>query len=420
MVTTKESAGRSECDAIVVGAGVIGLACGWRLARRGASVLVLDAGEPARGATHVAAGMLAPVNEAHFGEEELLRLNLEAARSYPTFVSELERETGAQVGYRASGTLAVALDRDQAEVLRQLHRFHATLGLDAEWLSGRECRRLEPGLAPRVLGGFRSPVDHQVNPRALARALEVGVRVTGGALHGGCRARSLVVAGDRVTGVELDDGEHVRAPHVVVAAGWRSGELTGLPPRASVPVRPVKGQILRLRGSAPVIERVVRTPEVYLVPRDGGELVVGATVEERGSDTTVTAGGVLELLRSAYEAVPGVIELELVEAAAGLRPAGPDNKPIVGAGALEGLVWATGHWRNGVLLAPLTADAVAELVAGGRLPELFAPFTPDRFTHSVADEAAPEEAAPEEAAPEEAAPEEAREPVAPPAGAEAG
>jgi glycine oxidase len=183
-----------------------------------------------------------------------------------------------------------------------------------------------------------------------------------------------------VSGVALESGAGVTAGQVVVAAGWRSSEIAGLPAPARVPVRPVKGQILRLRGTAaPVASRVVRTPEVYLVPRADGELIVGATVEERGADETVTAGGVLELLRAGYEALPGVAELELVEASAGLRPAAPDNKPIVGRGLLEGLVWATAHWRNGILLAPVTADGVADLLSGTRTPRALLPFGAERF-----------------------------------------
>ena len=187
-----------------------------------------------------------------------------------------------------------------------------------------------------------------------------------------------------MTGVELQNAERVSAEHVVVAAGWRSADLSGVPDEARVPVRPVKGQILRLRGDSPIAGRVIGTPEVYVVPRADGRVVVGATVEERGADTTVTAGGVFELLRSAYEVLPGIAELELLETAAGLRPAAPDNMPIVGGGALRGLVWATAHWRNGILLAPPTADAVVAIVSGEPLPDLFRPFAPERFSDRTA------------------------------------
>jgi glycine oxidase len=379
MASISDKRTRDSYDVVVIGAGVIGLASAWRAAQRGLRTLVVDAGVPGRGATGVAAGMLAPVTEATFGEEQLLALNLESARRYRDFVAELEQEAGIDIGYRASGTLAAATDRDEAELLKQLHRFQRSLGLEAEWLRGSECRKLEPGLAPRVTGGIRSGVDHQVNPRALAAALVRAHEHANGDLQLRTAA-SLAVDGERVGGVALESGQRVAAGQVVVAAGWRSGGIAGLPATARVPVRPVKGQILRLRGSAtPVASRVVRTPEVYVVPRADSELIVGATVEERGPDETVTAGGVLELLRAAYEALPGVAELELVEATAGLRPAAPDNKPIVGRGRLEGLVWATAHWRNGILLAPVTADGVAELLAGGGVQRELAAFGPERF-----------------------------------------
>jgi len=380
MASISDKPTRQSYDVVVIGAGVIGLASAWRAAQRGFRTLVVDAAEPGKGATGVAAGMLAPVTEAAFGEEELLALNLESARRYRDFVAELEQETAIETGYRPSGTLAVATDRDQTALLRQLYRFQRSLGLDAEWLRGSECRRLEPALAPHVAGGIRSNIDHQVNPRSLSAALARALERAAGELRTGTVATP-ILDGDRVSGVALDSGDRIAAGHVVIAAGWRSGGMAGLPAAASVPVRPVKGQILRLRGpvTAPPAGRVVRTPEVYVVPRADGEIVVGATVEERGPDESVTAGGVLELLRAAYEALPGIVELDLVEAAAGLRPAAPDNKPIVGWGRLEGLVWATAHWRNGILLAPVTADGVAALLDGADPPPELEAFGAERF-----------------------------------------
>jgi glycine oxidase len=386
------AASASAYELLVIGAGVIGLSIGWRACTRGLRTLVLEAGEPARGATHAAAGMLAPVTEANFGEESLLALNLEAARRYPEFVAELESETGMTTGYRPSGTLAVALDRDDAELLRGMYSFQTAHDLDVEWLNGRECRALEPGLAPGVVGGTRSSIDHQVSPRALAEALVEALRTAGGELRTNAPVASLVTGHDRVTGVRLESGDELLAEHVVVAAGWSSGELRGVPEEARVPVRAVKGQIVRLQGDprSPVARRVIGTPAVYIVPRENGRVIVGATVEEIGPDTTVTAGGVLELLRRAYETLPGITELELVEATAGLRPAAPDNAPIVGRATVDGLVWATAHWRNGILLAPVTADAVVDALTGASPPEVFEPFSPARFTRQplpVADEA---------------------------------
>ena len=380
MSESRESEAQAH-DLVVIGAGVIGLAIAWRAAERGLRPLVLEAGEPGSGATGVAAGMLAPITEADFGEEALLALNLASARLYPDFVAELEAASGHVTGYRPTGALSVAVDRDQAEELERLHALQRSLGLDAHWLSARDCRALEPGLSTGVVGGIEARGDHQVSPRLLVGALRAALEREGGLVRPFARAESVAVEGGAAAGVVLESGEVVRARTVVIAAGAYSATI-GLPPGAAVPIRPVKGQILRLRGEAaePVVSHIVRTPEVYAVPRADGRLVVGATVEEKGFDATVTAGGVLELLRSAYEVLPQITELELVQASAGHRPATPDNQPVVGEGVLPGLVWATGHWRNGVLLAPLTADAIVHLIAEGEVPPELREFTPRRFS----------------------------------------
>jgi glycine oxidase len=329
--------------------------------------------------------MLAPVTEADFGEEALIELNLASARLYPAFVSELEAESGRATGYRQSGTLSVAVDRDQAEELARLHELQRSLDLDARWLEARDCRALEPGLSTRVTGGIEAAGDHQVSPRLLALALRGALEQSGGTLRSRARVASLAVEGGETAGVVLESGEVVTARTVVVATGARAGEI-GLPAGAEVPIRPVKGQILRLGGDTmtPVATRIVRTPEVYAVPRADGRLVVGATVEERGFDSAVTAGGVLELLRAAYEVLPGITELELLQASAGHRPATPDNEPVIGEGAIPGLVWATGHWRNGVLLAPVTADAIVRLIVDGELAPALRAFSPQRFSPAEA------------------------------------
>ncbi|MTE18664.1 glycine oxidase ThiO [Streptomyces sp. TRM43335] len=373
---------------VIIGGGVIGLVTAWRTAQRGAEVTVVDP-EPGGGAARVAAGMLAAVTELHYGEEALLALNLASARRYPEFAAELQEVSGAGIGYRACGTLAVALDADDRAHLRELHALHRRCGLDPTWLTGRECRRLEPMLAPGVRGGLRVDGDHQADPRRLTAALLTACERTGVAFVRR-RAERLVVTGDRATGVVSADGAALEAERVVLAAGSESGRLAGVPAEALPPVRPVKGQILRLRVPpvyAPFLSRtvraVVRGGHVYLVPRVDGELVVGATSEEQGWDTTVTAGGVYELLRDAHELVPGITELPLVETRAGLRPGSPDNAPLLGPTALPGLYLATGHHRNGVLLAPVTGDALAEALTTGELPEEARPFTPRRFSRPL-------------------------------------
>ncbi|MFW6091457.1 MAG: glycine oxidase ThiO [Actinomycetota bacterium] len=371
-------------DVVIVGGGIIGLASAWRAAQRGLRVSVVDP-DPGVGASYVAAGMLAPVTEVHYGEEPMLRLTLESAARYPSFVAELEDVTVSQVGYRRCGMLAVALDAGDRAVLDDLGAFQHRLGLDVESKSGRECRRLEPLLAPSVQGGLLVTDDHQVDPRRLTAALLVAAEKSGVDIV----RRTVIAVATRdgvATGVHLDDGSELNAATVVLAAGSRSGEIDGVPDTARPPVRPVKGQVVRLRvppAYRPFLSRTVRGTVrgsfVYLVPREDGELVIGATQEEQGFDEQVTAGGVYQLLRDAHELVPAVTELPLVEARAGLRPGTPDNAPLVGPTGVPGLVLATGHYRQGILLTPVTADAVATLLADGDLSEQMAPFTPARF-----------------------------------------
>ncbi|MFI2510210.1 glycine oxidase ThiO [Streptomyces sp. NPDC018972] len=375
-------------DVLVVGGGIIGLVTAWRAAQRGLATAVVDP-EPGGGAAEVAAGMLAAVTELHYGEETLLGLNLASARRYPGFAAELTELTGHDLGYRACGTLAVALDADDRAHLRELHALQQRSGLDSQWLSGRDCRRLEPMLAPGVRGGLRVDGDHQIDPRRLAAALVTACERAGVTVHRAWAER-LVVAGDRATGVVTADGTDLGAGQVVLAAGSLSGRLAGVPEDVLPPVRPVKGQVVRLTmptRHGPFLSRtvraVVRGSHVYLVPRGNGELVVGATSEEMGWDTTVTAGGVYELLRDAHELVPGITELPLTETRAGLRPGSPDNAPLLGPTGLEGLLLATGHYRNGVLLTPVTGDVMAEVLTTGVLPEVARPFTPRRFGAAV-------------------------------------
>ena len=354
-------------DVIVVGGGVIGLASAWRLAQQGLSVAVLERGEPGGGATHVAAGMLAPVTEAEFGDEPMLDERLAAAEAWPAFAAELAQAGGIDCGYRRNGCLSAALDADELAEVRRHHDFRSELGLAAEWLLPSACRELEPALSTRTAGGSFTPDDGEVDPRTLTRALLAALARQDVPVHTNTEVVAAELNGDRLTGVRTARGTHLAASAVILAAGCWSGSCTWLPEAARPAVRPVKGQVVRLCGSAdePVIERTIRTPEVYVVPRATGEVVVGATVEERGFDTTVTAGAVHELLREAYRAVPELAELEFVQASAGLRPGTPDNVPVVEHGELDGLVIATGHYRNGILLAPTAAARVAELVAEG-------------------------------------------------------
>jgi glycine oxidase len=353
-------------DAVLVGGGIVGLCCAWRAARRGAQVVVLDAARPPAGATRVAAGMLAPVGELAFGEPRLLELTLVASRLYPEFVAELEAATGMETGYVRQGALHVALDRDEGAELRRVHDLQRSLGLEAEWLPPRRCRELEAGLTPSFAGGVHAPGEASVDPRALSAALLVALEAEGVELRTGTEVVAGLFEGERLAGVRTAAGEELRATTTVLCTGAWSGRAEWLPEAARPPVRPVKGQVLELRsrdGVAPC-GRILASERVYLVPRPDGRLIAGATSEEQGFDTTVLAGGVHELLREAYRLLPEVAEMELVEAVAGLRPGTPDNLPIVGRGEIDGLLLATGHYRNGILLAPLAAETIADLLVG--------------------------------------------------------
>jgi glycine oxidase len=376
-----------RADVAVVGAGVIGLASAWRLAQAGADVVVVDPA-PGAGASGVAAGMLAPVTEARLGEEALLALNRASWARWPDFAAEVEAAGGRPVGYRADGTLMVALDADDRAVLDDLAGRHRAMGLAVEALRGREARALEPGLAPAVRAGLLAADERSVDPAALVEALRAAAEAVGVTVV--VRPVERVVttpAGDRVTGLALagSDGAVVEAATVVLAAGAWSATVAGVPDHARPPVRPIRGQVLTLRQppGEPLVARtvrgIVRGSSIYLVPRDDGRVVIGATVEERGFDTAPTAGGAYELLRDALAIVPGLDDAELVAVRAGLRPGSPDDLPMIGPGGVEGLVVATGHHRNGILLTPVTAEAVAALLTGGAVPAEAAACDPRRF-----------------------------------------
>ncbi len=329
---------------VVVGGGIVGLGIAWRLRRDDVDVTVLDSGE--EGAWHVAAGMLAPGGESAHETPALVRLLERSATLWPAFAAGL----GGDVGYDDTGTLSLAMTADDvAEAARTWTRRQLPL------LRPSELRDLEPALSPRIRSGVYAPAERQVDPRRVVAALRDRL-------------------GARVIPKRVEALADVDADVVVVAAGCGTAALTGLP------VRPVKGQMLRLRGAPGLIRHVLDATvdgrHVYLVPRADGEIVVGATQEER-PDRTITAGGVYDLLRAAIELVPEVAELALVETTAGHRPGTPDNAPLIGR-LDERVLVAAGHHRNGVLLTPVTAELIAGLIDGHHDPML-ADFAPGRF-----------------------------------------
>lgn len=378
-----------EKNIIIIGGGVIGLGIGWQLAKASTSVTIYERALAGRAASWAAAGMLAPLAEAHSEEPELLKLGCQSLARYPQWVRELEADAQMSIGYRVEGTLIVGLEPDDTYQLRHLYTAQQQLGLDVQWLTGREAGEMEPALSPRVTTAIHCASDHQVDNRLMVNALQRAYHAYGGVLRENSTVERISLKNGVVTGVHTQTGFQA-ADIVVLSAGCWSAQIEGVPDAIRPPVRPVKGQMLALQMETGIsIKTVIRTlrarypMSVYLVPRSDGRLIVGATSEEMGFDTRLTAGGVFELLRGAWEAVPGVYELPILETWAGLRPGSRDNAPILGAIhgnlSVENLILATGHYRNGILLTPITAYEIAKLILTGQPSETIAPFQLDRF-----------------------------------------
>lgn len=370
---------------IIIGGGVIGLGIGWQLAKAGAAVSIYDRSEVGRAASWAAAGMLAPLAEAHSEEPELLKLGCQSLELYSRWVSELEADAQMSVGYRVEGTLIVGLEADDTHQLRHLYEAQRNLQLDVNWLTGREARDIESALSPRVTAAIHCASDHQVDNRLMVTALQCAYQEHGGVLRGNNTVERVVIENGAAIGVQTQDGIQ-NADTVILSAGCWSAQIAGIPDAIVPPVRPVKGQMLSLQMEEGItINSVIRTvrarypTSVYLVPRADDRLIVGATSEEMGFDRRLTVGGMFELLRGAWEAVPGVYDLPVLETWSGLRPGSRDNAPILGKTPVENLIYATGHYRNGILLTPITAYEVAKLVLTGETSEIIAPFQLDRF-----------------------------------------
>lgn len=341
---------------------------------------VFERGEAGRGASWAAAGMLAAGLEAEPGEQALYTLNRASQCLWPDFAAELEDWAAMPVFLRREGTLMLALTRDDAARLKFNFEFQRSLGIDLEWLSGTQARQLEPYLSPHLAAAIFSTGDHQVENRALVQALGQAFTKAGGALHEGERVHGIEIANGRLVGVRL--AEHVHAADIVVlAAGAWSNEIDGIPRELRPLVRPVKGQMVALRmdPAAPLIRHVVWAAKAYIAPRIDGRLIIGATVEERGFDGAMTAGGVLALLEGAWRAIPGIEDLPIDEMWSSFRPGSRDDAPILGPTDIDGLIYATGHYRNGILLTPITARAISNYIISGEIEDAIRPFTLDRF-----------------------------------------
>ncbi len=367
---------------IIVGGGIIGLATAWQLAKRGFSVRLFDRGQAGRQASWAAAGMLSQQIELRPGYETLMPLLRQSAAMWPGFAAQLEAESGRPVNYRTCGTLVPALNDDELRQLRHNYRYLQSLTpkLAIEWVDGEAMRSLCPLLARTVRGGLVSTHDHQVDNRLVVQALVVVLRKVDVELFEHTAVSELLLDGDCCRGI-VAGGRRVLADHTIVAAGAWSRQLGGLPPESLPPVRPVKGQVLALEipSVCQPLTHVITSTKTYLAPK-GNRLIVGATVEEEGFDTSITSGGLMDLLFGAYQLMPGTREWRVAETWAGLRPGTYDNEPIFGASGIAGLTYATGHYRNGILLAPITACKVAEYVATGTLPTELANYTLARFS----------------------------------------
>lgn len=375
-------------DVAIVGGGVIGVSCAFELARHGRSVTVLEREKVGYGASTVAAGMLTPSFEVETTPPELVALQLDSQRRYPQFVAHIESAGGLSCEYRDEGTLWVSRHRDDELELDHIRKIQEDRGLPAKRLTGREVRQIEPYVSPRAVGGLLVESDHQVNSRRLVAALEAACLAVGVEIV----ANTGVTTVQRVAGrIELTlqrnrTSSLLHAEQVLLAAGvWiEDGLVTPLP---RIGMRPIKGQIVHLKGQ-PLANHVLRNSDIYIVPREGGELLLGATEEEQGFDMRPTAGGTLDLLRYAFEILPGLYDLYVSEIDVGLRPAVTDHQPVIGPTPTEGIFIAGGHYRGGVLLAPSTAHWMTELMTSGQVPTAIEPFGVDRLLPERQQEAA--------------------------------
>ena len=371
-----------KTDVVIVGAGVIGLAIAHELLCRGTRVTLVDPGQPGRGASWASAGVLAPQGALPW-YRPYLDLCLASRDLFADWSAHLLEETGIDVEYRTDGGLQVAFDDEESEELVQRYRHQQELGLPVERLTAQEVRALEPMLSPETRSGLLFEGMHQVENRRLVQALVAAVKGRGGEFRIGNPVIDLIIRRDRAAGVVLP-GERIGAGRVVIAAGAWSGLLNWIPGQPP-PVQPVRGQIVCVDGSGLTpLRRVIYGLGQYLVPRRDGRVLLGATVEKAGFDATVTAGGLSAVMKEGLRMAPGLAGAPVVETWAGLRPMSKDGKPILGPSNLERLVLATGHYRNGILLAPVTGRLIANYLSTGAVPAAMAPFLLDRFNRKAA------------------------------------
>ncbi len=366
-------------NAVIIGGGIIGLSVGWQLAKKGINVEILERDLAGKSASWAAAGMLAPQAEMGFEDIDHFYLCRKSLELYPKFLEELYNDSGIKVEVEKTGCILPAFDRDDAERLRRLYDFREKIGLPVVWLSSSEAREVEPFLSPRCTGAIWIEDDAQVNNRLMLEALKKAFVKCGGKLYEEHNVENINISGGKVTGVNIH-GTDINFDNVIVAGGAWSKQIPGLPENLLPPVRPVKGQIINLRlNDSCRLTKVVRAPDVYLLPKSDGRLILGASVEEMGYDVQPTAGEIFRLLERGWEAVPSIYDLPIESIDVGLRPGSRDHMPIIGDSEVEGLFFATGHYRNGILLTPITAYELSDWIVTGTSSETLKGFGISRF-----------------------------------------
>lgn len=366
-----------QADVTIIGSGIIGQSIALEARRVGLRVAVLQ--KPRIGAASPAAGgMLSPSGEAFDSEQSLINLANESCRIYPEFIKKVESLSGLTAGYKTDGTLMIALTRDHVGELEQLGEAQRARGLHTKWIQPQALKQIEPNLSPRQCGGLLASDDHQVNPDLLNKALLKANQNSGTHFISHEGSVGFEQKAGATSGVILEDHalyDRIDSPWVVAAGGAWSHEIE---PLKKMPLRPVRGQYVRLQGRE-LIKHVVRTPDVYMIPRENGVLYLGASMEEAGFDATPLAGHTMDMLWHAFRAVPGIYELEILETAVGFRPALRDNLPAIGPTQIPGLLTAFGHYRHGMMLAPITAAAILEILQSNRVPDILSALSPQRF-----------------------------------------
>jgi glycine oxidase len=366
-------------NTIIIGGGIIGLSVGWQLLKKGHHVEILEREKQGGLTSYVSAGLLAPQAEMGFEEIELFNYCRYSLGLYPKLIDELKQETGIDVILDRCGTLMTAFDRDDNEWLRRLFNFREKVGLPVQWITGTEAREIEPYLSPKCVSAIWIPADAQIDHRKLLEALKAAFLKYGGKYYEEHNVERININAKHIQSVHVH-GNDIKADNVIVCAGSWSKLIEGLPENLKPPVRPVKGQIISLKKDESCnLKHAIRAPDVYLVPKPDGRLLVGATVEEMGYDMQPTAGEIYRLLERGWETVPSIYDLKILALEVGLRPGSRDHMPIIGNCEIEGLYFATGHYRNGILLTPATAYDLSEHIATGKVPEQMGYFNISRF-----------------------------------------